>query len=81
MWSSWRDNVISFRLIISRLIDHPFSICKYCNLYSARNVERLGGNEFRPRTVPLGFKPIPECATLDSRVSDQGRICDFIYRV
>ncbi len=27
----------------------------------------------------LGFKPIPECATLDSRVSDQGRICDFIY--
>ncbi len=27
----------------------------------------------------LGFKLIPECATLDSRVSDQGRICDFIY--
>ncbi len=27
----------------------------------------------------LGFKPIPECATLDSRVSDQERICDFIY--
>ncbi len=27
----------------------------------------------------LGFKPIPECATLDSRVGDQGRICDFIY--
>ncbi len=32
--------------------------------------------EFIPQ---LGFKPIPECATLDSRVSDQGRICDFIY--
>ncbi len=29
--------------------------------------------------VILGFKPIPECATLDSRVSDQGRICDFIF--
>ncbi len=29
----------------------------------------------------LGFKPIPECATLDSHVSDQERICDFIYRV
>ncbi len=29
----------------------------------------------------LGFKPIPECAALDSRVSDQGRICDFIYWV
>ncbi len=29
--------------------------------------------------VPLGFKPIPEYATLDSRVNDQGRICDFIY--
>ncbi len=29
--------------------------------------------------VALGFKPIPECATLDSCVSDQGRICDFIY--
>ncbi len=27
----------------------------------------------------LGFKPIPECATLDSCVSDPGRICDFIY--
>ncbi len=27
----------------------------------------------------LGFKPIPECTTFDSRVSDQGRICDFIY--
>ncbi len=27
----------------------------------------------------LGFKPIPECDTLDSRVSDQGRICDFIH--
>ncbi len=27
----------------------------------------------------LGFKPIPECATLDSHVSNQGRICDFIY--
>ncbi len=29
--------------------------------------------------ISLGFKPIPECATPDSRVSDQGRICDFIY--
>ncbi len=26
--------------------------------------------------LPLGFKPIPECANLDSRVSDQGKICD-----
>ncbi len=31
--------------------------------------------------IPWGFKPLPECAILDSRVSDQGRICDFIYRV
>ncbi len=30
---------------------------------------------------PLRFKPIPECATLDSHVSDQGRIRDFIYWV
>ncbi len=29
----------------------------------------------------LGFKPTPECATLDSRVTDQGRIYDFIYWV
>ncbi len=27
----------------------------------------------------LGFKPIPERATLDSHVSDQGRIRDFTY--
>ncbi len=27
----------------------------------------------------LGFKPIPECANLDSRVSDQGKICDSTY--
>ncbi len=27
----------------------------------------------------FGFKPIPGCATIDSRVSEQGRICDFIY--
>ncbi len=32
-------------------------------------------------STSLGFKRIPECATLDSRVSDQGRICDFIYPV
>ncbi len=31
--------------------------------------------------IQLGFKPIPECTTLDSRVSDQGRIFDFIYWV
>ncbi len=35
----------------------------------------------RQCTWLLGFKPIPECATLNSRVSDQGRICDFIYWV
>ncbi len=35
--------------------------------------------EMFPMCSQLGFKPIPECATLDSRVSDQGRICDFVY--
>ncbi len=34
---------------------------------------------YTKHTSLLGFKPIPECAALDSRVSDQGRICDFIY--
>ncbi len=27
----------------------------------------------------LGFKPIPECANLDSRVSDQGKIRNSTY--
>ncbi len=33
----------------------------------------------KPYIIQLGFKPIPECTTLDSCASDQGRIRDFTY--
>ncbi len=44
------------------------------NVMALRNVQRW-----------LGFKPIPECATLDLRVSDQGRLLilytEFKWRI
>ncbi len=54
-----------------------FSICSVADVAAIFFLRALPSVDWHQ----LGFKPILECATLDSRASDQRIICDFMYWV
>ncbi len=76
-----KENTAFYRAEYSLLSSKTWQHCSPVASSSDTNNGVDGVSHVCKMWFPLRFIPMPECATLDSHVSDQERIHDFTYWV